>query len=196
MKFKNLFWIGVLLLSVLACEEPDTTYLTETNLSIDIPLTSHVNTLSQSSQSVIEKYDFNGIAIFCLGYDEALKDCPGDVTLITPGSGSVLTFEALQSSETIDQLQLSISYKTQSEASYQQIASIDLLQDGSFLNSETYSVVLDDVLASLIDHLNENPRYYISIEVKGSANFNISSDALFSVPLLIESEYHSPRFAL
>ncbi|MDX8338536.1 hypothetical protein SLH46_05040 [Draconibacterium sp. IB214405] len=192
MKFKNLFWIGLLLLSVLSCEEPDTTYLTETDLSIDIPLTSHVNTLSQS---VMESYNFNGIAIFCLGYDDALKNCPGDVIQITPGSRSLLSFEALQSSETIDQLELSISYKTQNEAEYKQIGSIDLLQ-GSFLNSETYMVELDDALATLINRLNENPRYYISLEISGSANFNIDSDARFSVPLVIESEYHSPRFTL
>lgn len=193
MKLKNLFWIGVILLSALACEDPETTYYTETELALDIPLTAHVNTLSQS---VTEQYNFNGIVIFCLGYSDALKSCPGNVVQITPGSGSLLSFEALQSSQTIDQLQLDISYKTQSDATYQSIESIDLLQAGSFLNSETYSVNLDDVLASLISRLNENPRYFISIEISGMANFNISSDALFSVPLLIESEYYSPRFTL
>lgn len=125
MKLKNLFWIGVILLSAFACEDPDTTYYTKTELALDIPLAVHVNTLSQS---VTEQYNFNGIVIFHLGYSDTLKSCPGNVVQVTPGSGSLLSFEALQSSETIDQLQLDISYKTQSDASYQ---SIDLLQPGS-----------------------------------------------------------------
>lgn len=192
MKLKNLFWIGVLCISMLACDEANTDYLTETNLIVDIETKSYLAAINQSP----ETYRFEGIGIFCLGYSSDLKECPGDVIQINPGAGSTITFEALQGNETIEELELIISYKTQDDDTYQQIQSSDLLQEGSFLSSNTHTLVLDNVLSPLINQLNENPSYYISIEIKGIANFNLSSTAQLNVPLIIESEYHSPRFTL
>ncbi|WP_372651244.1 hypothetical protein [Draconibacterium sp.] len=192
MKLKNLILLGVLLLPLFACNDADTDYTTETKLIIDIPTKSYLVDLSESP----ETYHFDGVGIFCLGYSDELKKCPGDVVQIIPGAGSTISFEALQNSETIEKLQLVIAYKTQGDDDYQQIHSVNLLQDGSFLNSATHSLVLDDVLAPLINRLNENPRYFISIEINGLANFKLSSDAQFIIPLIIESEYNSPRFTL
>ena len=192
MKLKNLFLIGVLFLSLPACHEADTDYLTETTLIVDIPTKSYFAEGNQTPPT----YRFNGIGVFCLGYSNEIKECPGDVVQINTGEGATISFDALQNNETIEELQLIISYKTQGDAVYQQIQSIDLLQDGSFLSSNTHTLVVDDVLAPLINQMNENPRYYISVEIKGMANFNLSSDAQFIVPLIIESEYHSPRFTL
>lgn len=192
MKLKNLILLGVLLLPLFACNEADTDYITETKLIVDIPTNSYLVNLNEST----ETYHFDGIGIFCLGYSNELKKCPGDVVQINPGVGSTISFESLQNNETIEELQLVISYKTQGDDNYQQIHSADLLQEGFFLSSETHSLVLDDILAPLINRLNENPRYLISIEIKGQASFNLSSDAQFTIPLIIESQYNSPRFTL
>ncbi|WP_163322138.1 hypothetical protein [Draconibacterium mangrovi] len=192
MKLRNLILLGVLLLPLFACDDANTDYTTETRLIVDIPTKSYLADLSESSGT----YHFNGIGIFCLGYSDDLKECPGDVVQINPGVGSTLSFESLQNNETIEELQLVISYKPQGDGMYQQIHSVDLLQGGNILSSNTHSLVLDDVLAPLINRLNENPRYLISIEINGLANFNLSSDAQFAIPLVIESEYNSPRFTL
>ncbi|WP_297091938.1 hypothetical protein [uncultured Draconibacterium sp.] len=196
MKLKKLLLIGVVLLPMLACDEPDTSYLTETNLVIDIPITAHLSTFNENANPAIENYDFNGIGIFCLRYSNELKGCPGDIMQIIPGTGSTLSFEWLKSSETIKKLQLNISYKTQGESLYAKIKTVDLLQAGSSLHNTNKSVNLDDILAPLINRLNENPRYYISIQVNGTANFNINKNAEVSIPMLIETEYHAPRFTL
>ncbi|WP_320111424.1 hypothetical protein [Draconibacterium orientale] len=192
MKLKNLILLGVLLLPLFACDEADTDYTTETKLIVDIPTKSYLANFSESPGT----YHFDGIGIFCLGYSDELKNCPGDVVQINPGAGSILSFETLQNNETIKELGLVISFKTQGDEDYQQIHEVDLLQEGNFLSGDSHSLVLDDVLAPLINRLNENPRYLISIEIKGLANFNLSSDAQFAIPLIIESEYHSPRFTL
>ncbi|WP_297101319.1 hypothetical protein [uncultured Draconibacterium sp.] len=192
MKLRNLFLLGVLLLSLFACDDANTDYTTETKMIVDIPTESYLVSLSEST----ETYHFDGIGVFCLGYSDDIKDCPGDVVHINPGVGSTLSFEALQNNETIEELQLVISFKTQGDDDYQQIHSVDLLQAGKFLSGDTHSLELDDVLAPLINRLNENPRYLISIEINGLANFDLSSDAQFEIPLIIESEYTSPRFTL
>ena len=192
MKLKNLILLGVLLLPLFACNDANTEFVTKTKLIVDIPTKSYLINSSESPKT----YHFDGIGIFCLGYSDNLKKCPGDVVQINPGVGSTLSFEALQNSETIEELQLVISYKTQGDENYRQIHSADLLKDSNFLNSGTHSLVMDDLLAPLINQLNENPRYLISIEIKGLANFNLASNAQFSIPLIIESEYNSPRFTL
>lgn len=192
MKLKNLILFGVLLLPLFACDDANTDYTTETKLIVDIPTKSYLANLSESA----ETYHFDGIGIFCLSYSNELKKCPGNVVQIIPGVGSTISFEALQNNETIEELQLIISYKIQGDDNYQQIHSVDLLQAGKLLNSDTNTLELDDVLAPLINRLNENPRYLISIEIKGLANFNLSSNAQFEIPLIIESEYNSPRFTL
>lgn len=192
MKLKNLFLIGVLSLALFSCNEADTDYLTEANLVIDIPTNAHLANLNQTT----EVYQFDGIGVFCLGYNEELKNCPGEIVQVIPGEGALLSFTTIQNNETIESLQLLISYKMQGDELFQQIHSVDLLQEGSFVNSNSPTLILDDVLAPLINRLNENPRYFISIEISGTANFNFSSNAQFTVPLMIESEYSSPRFTL
>ncbi|WP_319500941.1 hypothetical protein [uncultured Draconibacterium sp.] len=192
MKLKNLILLGVLLLPLFACDDANTDYKTETKLIVDIPTKSYLANPSES----LETYHFDGTGIFCLGYSDELKKCPGDIVQINPGVGSTISFETLQNDETIKELQLVISYKTQGDDDYQQIHSVDLLQAGNLLSSDTHTLELDDVLAPLINRLNENPRYLISIEIKGLANFNLSSNAQFAIPLIIESEYNSPRFTL
>nr|WP_319270298.1 hypothetical protein [uncultured Draconibacterium sp.] len=192
MKLKKLLLLGVLFLPLLACNDADTSYLTETTLVVDIPTKSYLSEINQTS----ETYKFDGIGVFCLGYSQDLKECPGDVVQINPGNGSSISFNTLQNNETIKELELTISFKTQGDDSFQALHSVVLLQDGNELSGETHSLVLDDVLAPLISQLNVNPRYFISIEIKGLANFSHSSDAQFTVPLVIESEYNSPRFTL
>lgn len=192
MKLKNLFLLGVLLLPLLACNDANTYYTTETKLIVDISTKSYLADLSESSKT----YHFNGIGIFCLSYGDNLKESPGDIVQINPGIGSTISFEALQNNETIQELQLVISYKTQGDDDYQQIHAVNLLQGSNFLRGDTRSLVLDDILTPLINRLNENPRYLISIEINGLANFKLSSDAQFAIPLIIESKYNSPRFTL
>ncbi len=192
MKLKKLFWIGVLLFPLLACEDADTSYLTEAKLVVDIPTTAYLTDFNESSNI----YQFNGIGGFCLGYSDDFKNCPGDIVQIISGTGSSVSFDALKGNETIEELQLAIFYKTQAGDNYQQLQSIDLLQEGSFLNHETNSVDIDDILSPLIARLNENPRYFISIQLQGVANFNLLSSTKFSLPLVIESEFSSPRFTL
>ena len=192
MKLKNLILLGVLFLPLFACDDANTDYTTETKLIVDIPTKSYVANLSESA----ETYHFDGIGVFCLGYSDNFKECPGDVVQINPGEGSTISFEALQNNETIEELQLVISYKTQGDDDYQQIHAVDLLQGGNFLSGDTHSLVLDDILTPLINRLNENPRFLISIEINGLANFELSSNAQVTVPLVIESEYNSPRFTL
>ncbi|HYQ56782.1 MAG TPA: hypothetical protein VEP89_05480 [Draconibacterium sp.] len=196
MKIKILFWSGLLFIAMISCEEAETDFLTATDISIEIPLTTHLSEQPEPSETSFGEFNFTGISVFCLGYSNELKNCPGDIVQISPEAGALISFEALNNSETISELQLVLAYKTQSDFEYKNIQTLDLLQSGNSLNSETLSVHLDDLLSQLINRMNENPRYFIMIQLTGKANFNIETDAMLNIPLLVESEYHSPRFTL
>lgn len=192
MKLKNLLLIGTLLLPLLACDEDIPNYFTETMIKLYIPTNSHL----VDNDGVSANYQFNGIRIFCLEYSNHLEDCPGNIARILPGNGSFLSFNNLDSNDTITELQLKMSYKTQAEHSFTTIQITELLEGERYLSNETHMIVLDDFLTPLIDQLNNNPRYLISIEIKGFSSFNLSSDVELIIPIKIETEYNSPRLTL
>ena len=193
MKLRNVILSGVLCMALFGCNETDSkSYTTETMLKINIPTKSYLSTQNQTPTT----YHFSGIRIFCLAYSDYLENCPGDIVRINPAMGSYLSFNSLHTNETITELKVILSYKTQSDATFNPLQTIDLISDENYLSNETHTVVLDNLLTPLIKQLNINPRYLISIEINGSSNFNLESDAQLAVPLSIESEYNGPRFTL
>lgn len=197
MKLRKLFWIGMLLIPLWACEDVEETMQTDAELNVTIPLEAKLveNTFATKS-SPADKFTFDGIATFCLANKDKLHDCPGTVLGVVPGQGAELRFDGIDASQQINSLVLEWGYCAAGTFEFHLQPPVQLLPPGEVLNEARFTLELDEVLAPVIQKMDSNPKMYILVKVSGDSNFNITLDAQLKVPVVVESELSSPRFTL
>ncbi len=197
MKIRKLFWIGMLLIPLLACEDVQDTLQTNAELNVVIPLEATLveNTFITKS-SPVDQFAFDGIATFCLANKDKLHNCPGTVLGVVPGQGAELRFEGIGEDQQIHSLKLEWGYCAAGTFDFQLQPPVQLLPPGEVLNEGRLSLELDEVLAPVIQKMDSNPKMYIMVKVSGTSNFNIAIDAQLKVPVIVQSELSSPRFTL
>lgn len=197
MKLRKLFFIGAILLALLACEDPDTFYETQAEIEIEIPIQSQLleNTY-MLKDSPVDMYSLKGMATFCLANSNEFKQCPGMVTQVRSTAGAMLLFEGLQNKEEINSLVLEWGYQIRGTMDVHMQAPIDLLHDGPPISKDLATLDLDQVLMPVIGNMDEQPQSIIFIKITGYSNFDVMLDAKLKIPLVVESELLTPRFTL
>ncbi|WP_340111210.1 hypothetical protein [Maribellus mangrovi] len=193
MKLRKLFWMGILLIPLLACE--DVNESTETSAELDVPIPLEA-VMIESAASPMDLYSFDGSAAFCLGNKDNVKDCPGMIMGVVPGSGAKLHFDGIGEFEEIHSLALEWGYGKFGSTEFEMQPSVDLLKDGEVLTSSNITIDIDEVLVPVIQEMDSNPRIFVFIRLSGWSNFDVSFDARMKVPIVVESEELSPRFTL
>jgi len=197
MKLRKIYWIGMLLIPLLACEDVEETLVTETELDVAISLDATMveNTFATKS-SPIDQFTFEGISTFCLAKSDNVKKCPGNVTGVIPGQGAKLRFQEIDEYQQISSLMLEWGYSPAGTFDFQLQSPVQLLPPGEILNEGQISINIDDVLSPVIQKLDSNPGMYILIKISGTSNFDINFDAELNIPVVVETELASPRFTL
>ena len=197
MKLRKLFWIGMVLIPLLACEDVEETLETATELNVPIPLEATLveNTFSTKS-SPIDQFKFEGIASFCLANKDKVKNCPGNIIRIVPGNGAELIFDGLGEYQQISSLTLEWGYCPAGSIDFHLQEPVEILPPGELINQAYFSLNLDEVLEPVIQKMNTNPKMFIMVKISGNSNFDISLDAQLKVPMIVQSEMTSPRFTL
>uniref|UniRef100_UPI003217AEB0 hypothetical protein n=1 Tax=uncultured Draconibacterium sp. TaxID=1573823 RepID=UPI003217AEB0 len=191
MKLRKLFWIGVVLLPLLACNDPDTTVETEANLQFIIPLSS----IGLQTEAVNETYSFSGFATFCLANKDNAQNCPDNILRVTPGTGSVLTFSNL--SGDISELKMEWGFDNAGDSgTYNMQGETDLMLPEQVPANGNLSISLDEVLSPLISQVDSNPNSYIKLMIKGNSNFQLTSIAQMKIPIIVKHEVSPIRFTL
>ncbi|MCY1721439.1 hypothetical protein OU798_13870 [Prolixibacteraceae bacterium Z1-6] len=190
MKLRKLFWMAIVLLPLLACNDPDTIAETETKLQFIIPL----NSVQSQTKATAETYSFSGFTTFCLANKDNARNCPDNILRVMPGSGSVLTF--LNVSGDISELKMEWGFASGGSGSYSMQGEIDLMLPEELPDNGSVSVNLDEVLAPLISQIDSNPKSYIKLLIKGNTDFEFTSIAQMEIPIIVEHEVLPVRFTL
>lgn len=188
MKLRKLFWIGLLLLPLLACNDPDRTIETNTKLQFIIPLHSNA-----ASSSATERYTFSGYATFCLANKENAQSCPDNILQVLPGSGSVLLIPNIDGD--VNSLQLVWSYSEQNSDEFMAQGAVDLLPMMT-KSEQNLQIDIDEVFVPIISKIDDDPHIYIKVMVLGDASFEINSIAEMEIPIIVEHEVLEVRFTL
>ncbi|MEN8116754.1 MAG: hypothetical protein ABFS16_07225, partial [Bacteroidota bacterium] len=174
MKLKTFFWIGLLLIPFIACEEIDApTSKIGSELNVNIPLTA-IDLKSAQHEST---YSFSGTSTFSLKDCNEFKNCMFKIKEIISETGHVLTFQEINQGNEIETLQLLWGYKSQSGIVYNMQAPIDISSENGQLNDNEIDFDLSSSVAPLIQNMNNDPACCFILTVSGTSNFDITSTA-------------------
>lgn len=187
MKHTNLFWIALLLLSLVACNEPDNTVETESMLELDIRVNSIV---SENNDS----YSFAGSTTFCLANKDNAQNFPNNILSVMLGKGATLILPHINGQFT--SLQLDWGYGEIGSEVFDMQNSIELLSSVKSLSNHESAIELDEVLSPVINQIDINPNSYIKIIVSGNANHAVSSIVKMEIPITVEHEVLEVRFTI
>lgn len=196
MKLRKLFWIGILLIPVFACNDVNEQAETNAELNVPIALEAVLVENTYSPESPFDLYTFNGLSTFCLANKDNVKNCPGMVVGVTPGVGAKLHFDGISTNQQIHSLTLEWGYATKGSFEFEMQPPVELLSDGELLTSDKLTVDIDQVMATVIEKMDENPRFFILVRLSGYSNFDVSFDAVMKVPVVVKSEEISAGFTL
>ncbi|WP_167615614.1 hypothetical protein [Maribellus sediminis] len=196
MKLRKILWIGILLMPIFACDEVNDQAETSAELNVPITLEAVMVENTFSTTSPFDLYSFNGLNTFCLANKDNVKNCPGLVVGVTPGVGAKLHFDGIGDNQHIQSLQLEWGYGTAGKYEFEMQPPIQLLSDGELLTPDKLTVDIDQVMAALIQKMDENPRFFIVVKLSGYSNFDVSFDAVMKVPVVVKSEDISAGFTL
>lgn len=198
MKTLHLLCVSLLLTFLISCEEAETNFETNAELLVEVPLDAwhQEGALVSKSNAASSMFMFRGSTSFCLASKDHLKNCPGTVLGVAPGSGSQLIFNGLEDGDEIQTLTIVWGYTPVGSLDFQMQNPVDLLVEGQSLTANEFNVNLDAFLQPIIQKMDANPRTLIFVSVYGYSNFEISVHADLKVPVVVESDIASPRFTL
>lgn len=190
MKNRKHLLVIVCFVLFLACNDAVETY--ETSAELNVPVLLEVGTANND----LGVYSLNGIAAFCLGNKEDVKNCPGLIVGVTAQSGAELQFDGVAENHKIESLSLEWGYGKSGTYEFEMQTPINLLADGVEITTTNYTINIDDFLAPVILKMNEYPRGYIIMQLSGYSNSDVSVNARIRMPLMVKSENVSTGFAL
>lgn len=189
MKLRKIFWMGLLLIPLFACEDPDTTMETKAELRFTIPLNS-----SELKSTEAESYSFSGFVTFCLANKDNAQNCPDNILQVMPDKGSVLMLPYFDGE--INTLNLEWGYGELGSDVFEMQNAIPLLSGENMSSIENATINLDGILNPIILQMDKNPNTYIKLVITGKANCCVSSEAKMVIPIIVEYEALSPRIML
>jgi hypothetical protein len=187
MKLRKLLWIGVFVLPLFACDDPDKTVENTSTLEFLIPIHS-------AEANANESHDFSGFATFSLTNKDNAQNSPSNILRVMQGNGSKLTLPAI--SGEIKSMQLVWGYAEIDSDNFEMQSSIELLSQGAAKSTQQMVISLDQALMPLIDKIDSNPNTYIKVMVTGNADSAISSMAKLEIPIVVEHEVLEVRFSV
>ena len=191
MKIRKLFWIGVFLLPLIACNKPDDISETAATIVLEVPLTS-----SELNINLKSSYIFSGYATFCLGKSENVKNCPTNILSVKPGSAAMLTIPLPPDIINISHLMLSWGRTDENTNNFVMHEPVNIMTSQAEIKDEKLLLNLDNVLKPLINNVSLFPYGRYKMEITGNTEFNLASKAKIEVPLIIEHENLSVRFTV
>lgn len=189
MKLRNLFWTGVLLLTLFACSDPDISVETETRLKFTVPLIS----TELKNYDTSTEYFFSGYTKFCLANKDNAQDCPDNILHVTAGTGSQLILPVFAGE--VNFLKIEWGYSDLGSDVYDMQDPI-LLSSGNLSGEQAIQINLDKALQPVINKINSNTSAYFKLIISGNTNHFISSAAQITIPIIVEYEALTPRFTL
>jgi len=197
MKLRKFYWIGILLIPLFfACDDTNQQAETSAELNVPIALEAVMVENTYSTTSPVDLYAFNGLSTFCLANKDNAKNCPGLIVGVTPGVGAKLHFDGIGNNQQIQSLQLEWGYGTLGSYEFKMQPPVELLSNGEALSADKLTVDIDQVMATVIQKMDENPRLFILVKLSGYSNFDVSIDAMMKVPVVVKSEDISAGFTL
>jgi len=189
MKLRKLFWIGMLFLPLLSCNDPDR--ITETNTTLQFTIPLHSNKLANTTST--ENYASTGYGSFSLANKNNVQILPNNILQVTPGNESVLIIPNLTSE--VNSLQLVWGYGEVNSDDFMAQSSVDL---SPMLNMENKNlqINIDEVFAPIILQIDSDPNTFITVMLIGNAAFEVNSVATLEIPVTLKYEVIEVRFTL
>jgi hypothetical protein len=199
MKFNSFFLTGLLLISLISCQNKSETSLSEykTDLKIDIPIETEILNNSKSAESNLKfEYNISGESIYSTSNLNSGTEGLSDIQSVKSAGDPVLMISGVNTDGEVYDLQLNWGYKISESNDYVFQEPIDLLNKANTLNNGVLTINLAESLNSMIANLNPNTGNSIKLVVSGKSDFALSGSAKLEIPLLIESENYSIQFTL
>lgn len=181
-----------------ACGKNSDTYFNkvETKLKVDIPVSGTISDDLNADMLVQDAgIPFSGTIDYQLSEIIDPSDKIMVIHSIKPVNGSTFSIRQIKNRDEISSLHFSWGYKAINDADYIMLESIDFL-------SSDYSIV-DDVLEFNLNKITNlsinginNSDIMIRFNIKGNCNKSLSDIANLEIPVIIETEFYSPRFEL
>jgi len=189
MKLSELLLIGVLMLPLFACEDPDTSVETKADIQLFIPLSS----TELKSLEVEGGYLFEGETTFCIANKDNSIYCPGNILHVTSGENATLTLPVFEGE--LSMLSFEWGFGTLGSDDFEMQSPVPLTLE-SMSGASAIVIDLDEVLLPLVNRMDSEPNTLLKIVITGNSNIRISSVAQMEIPLIVEHEVLTPRFTL
>ncbi len=189
MKLSRLLLIGVLVLPLFSCEDPDTSVETKAEIELFVPLSS----TELKSVDVDGEYLFEGETTFCIANKDNSIYCPGNILHVTSGENAKLTLPVFDGE--LSMVSFEWGFGTLGADEFEMQSPVVLTSDNTS-GASAIVIDLDEVLLPLINRMDSNPNTLLKIVVRGNSNIRISSVAQIKIPLIVEHEVLTPRFTL
>jgi hypothetical protein len=190
--------IGILIIPLFSCQEKTDTSLVEikTTVNIEIPITAESFDDSKSVLNTSEiDYSFAGANSYSVSSLAESENGILKIKKVQPESGTVLSFSGVKEGNEISSLQLEWGYKSSISDDYIMKEPINLLSLENTLKDEILEVKLDEVIVHLMNSI-DNQNSSIKIKITGKSNFDFNCVAKLVIPVTVESETFTTRFAL
>ena len=183
-----------LLATFLSCSDRDEDSFkeVETDLNIDIPINSLVK-----SHDITSAYNhkFLGSKEYIISEIVNQKENINNINNLKARSGSIILISGILDNYELNSLSFDWSYKSSMNSNIDVKESIDLLSLDYSINNGVFQVNIDKELSDLVNKIDD-PNGTVKIKISGICNYNISSVANLTIPVIVKSKIIMPRFEL
>ena len=194
MKWIALLFVASALVTFTSCNKEEDSSLSsvKTNFQVSIPFSTEG--LKSQGNNLELVYPFSGENVFTPNSMTTGLESSGP-RKIKPLNGAILSIPGIQNGEAITALTLEWSYKT-NESDFLGQNSINLLALEHNLNNGILEIKLNDSLVPLIETMDSNFDNSFRIAIKGNSISSLAGMASLEMPVMIESNFTTPRFEL
>ena len=180
MKKLSLFISLLIIVGLSSCEKiKDATAIDiDTELTADIPVTSENSAvaISLKSQKIEEDvYNFGGSATFSLADNPDIADYLGKIRNMAAKEGGVLTFLGATDGNEILTCTITVNGATYS------------IPEPVSAGNGVIALLIDTYASQVINKIEDNPGATYSVEVSGTANYDVETTAKLKIPATISA---------